>query len=298
MALFNKPQKQMVMDLLIQENPGLAGAVLGVNVEFVGLPVSIGNSMVKVVLRGIRGAGFTGVRAFTYRRIHIATLFSNTTCLIQKFVATTSLDLIVPINERYGLTLDASEMVSFAIGASATSGNITIAVGTDKSFVYEGTINCVWTRGIKQITEYYPQRDLTAVSLPDVMLKAFQMDFSDILTTLQAHDTTVGFSLASSTAVAIVAALKAKLAMPLTLGSTLVPGSDPYDLSGFTLSFTTPDVLQDSNPSYRRVALLSPPAVYGNQYSPIYLHVDKITKMATEDLVSVTQLPGLEPPTK
>lgn len=298
MALFNKTQQQMVFDLLVSENPGLAGVTLGTHVEFYGKPVGNNNAIVTAYLRGKRGAGFTGVKAFTYTRIHLGRLFTNTALRAQVYNATSSLDLIPEINRRYGLNLNASEMVSFGISASATSGNVTITTGTDTSFVYEGAVNCAWTRGTQQLTDYYPNRTLTTLTLPDLMLKAFRIDFSDAVATLQAHNTTVAFSSASSTAQAIVALLATRTGLPVTLSATTTPGNGLYDLSGFTLSFTTPDVLMDARYNFRQIALLTPPAVYGNQYTPIYLHFDKVGKLRTEDLVTVTQMPGLDAPTK
>lgn len=298
MALFNKPQQQMVLDLLISENPRLAGVVLGTHVEFYGKPVADGSGVVTARLRGKRGAGFTGVKAFTYTRIHLGRLFTNSVMQIQLYSAQSSLDLIPAINARYGLTLVASEMVNYGIAANLTATNISITTGTDTSFVYEGAVGCRWTRGVMQLTDYYPQRTLTALTIPDLMLKAFQIDFSSALATLQAHNTTVAFSSASSTAQAIVAMLATRTGLPVTLSPTTTPGSDPYDLSGFMLSFTTPEVLQDSRPDYRKIAVLTPPVVYGNQYVPIYLHYDKVGLLRTADVVTVTELAGLVAPTK
>ena len=299
MALFNKSQKQMVLDLIIAENPALAGVTLDM-IEFVGTPRTVSGALTEVAIRGKRGAGFTGITRVRYNRIHLGTLFFSMRLNIQQYNAATSLDLIDAINARYGMNFLASEMVSYAIPSNATTAQVNIAP-TANSLAYYGAATCYWTKGNQQLTDYYPKRTLTSLSVPDVMLKAFQLDFSSMLSTLQAHDTTVAFSSASSTAQAIVDALKAKVGLPLILGATTTPGSDPYDLSGFTLSFSTPDVLQDSNPGYRKIAVLSPPAVFGNQYTPIYLHYDKIpvfTKTKTADLISVTEMNGLQAPTK
>jgi hypothetical protein len=301
MALFNKLQKQMVLDLIISENPGLVGATLN-NVEFVGVPVVLSGASTQAKLRGKRGSGFTGVKAVTYNRLHLGTLFTNVTLRAQVYNATTSLDLIPAINDRYGLNLNAAEMVSFAIANGATSANVSISVSSSPgSFVYYGAATCAWTKGNLQLTDYYPNRTLNSVTTPDVMLKAYQLDFSDTLTTLQAHNTTVAFSSASSTAQAIVGALKTKVGLPLTLSATTTPGTDPYDLAGYTLSFTTADVIQDSSPLFRNVAVLTPPVAYGNQYAPIYLHYNRVplfVKTKTADVVTVTEMGGLQAPSQ
>lgn len=297
MALFNKSQQQMVLDLLISENPGLAGATLN-NVAFVGLPVAGSGGLTTARLRGKAGSGFTGVKSFTYNRIDIGRLFANVFIApITQYNAVQTSDLVAQFNTLYGLNINPSEVNNSVWGSVATSQTARIAFAGNASYVYYGnTQTFTWQRGVRQIYDYYPNRTLTAVTTPEVMLKAFQLDFSDVVSTLQAHDPSVAFTTGSSTAQAIVAMLKTKLSLPLVLGATAVPGSDPYDLSGFTLAIKTPDLLENSNPRYRQVAVLTPPAVYGNQYAVIYLHFDRVTANELSALITHPDLNGFTAP--
>lgn len=294
MALFNKSQKQMVLDLLVSENPGLVGVTVD-NVVFVGGPVVISGVSTTLKLRGLSGAGFTGVKSFTYNRINLTTLFTSITPTLQQFTASTVRDLIPGFNAKYGLNLLPTDVVDSALSAD---GQYTINTQTTSSLMYLGSVGVTWSRGTKQIGDYYPNRTLNSLTIPNVMLKAFQMDFSSILSTLQAHDTTVGFSSGSDTAQAIVDALASMLDLPLTLSTTVTPGTGQYDLSGYTLSFTTPTVLTDANPRFTKIALLTPPVAYGNQYTLIYLHHTPVpTETRTADVISETELDGLVAPT-
>lgn len=271
MGFYNQTPLQTVFALIASENPALTNATV---TQFTLDKVTVvSGDSTTARIRGKQGLGFTGIQTVTYNRINIATLFSGINLTLTQFTATKLSDLLPALNQKYGLNITAADLANDqAISSGATAGTFTLNLTS--SLQYYGTINLAWTRGSKQLVDYYQNRTLTAITVPDAMLLAFKTDFTAHKAVITAHNVATAFTSGSSSAVAIINLLTTVLGLPFTLGASTVPGSGLYDLSGFTLTLNTVDAVADANPDYLSVAVLTPPPVYGNQFTPIYLHYD------------------------
>lgn len=271
MGFYNQTPLQTVFALIASENPALTNTTLN-QFTIDKITVVTGDSSTARI-RGKQGLGFTGMQTVTYNRINISTLFVGTVVSLTQFTATKLSDLLPAFNQKYGLNITAADLASDpSISSGATAGTLTINL--TGSAQYYGTVNLAWTRGSKQLVDYYQSRSLTAITVPDAMLLAFKTDFTANKSVITAHNVATVFTSGSSTALAIVNMLSTVLGLPFTLGASTAPGSGLYDLSGFTLTRNTIDAVADANPDYLSVAVLTPPAVYGNQFTQIYLHYD------------------------
>lgn len=298
MALYKNSVKQTLLDAIKAENPAFAAATLN-NVVF-GPPVNTGGTPnTSVVVRGIPGAGFTGIAKVLYNRISAPALIRNLPNLaVQQYTVSKTADLLPRVNQLYGLNITAEDIstANNIIPASNNSGLLQLLF--TPSLQYVGSINLSWTRGSSpQLWELYPNTTLTSLTVPDLMLKAFQVDYSANKAVIEAVATNTPLTTDVAGAQALVNLIATSTGKAATLGATAVPGTGDYDLSGFTLTRVTQDQLTDSNPSYRQVAVLTPPTVFGKQYSTIYLHYDKIVVTPTTDIITVTELDGLVLPT-
>ena len=295
MALYKNSVKQTLLDAIKAENPKFAAATLD-NVVF-GPPVVVSGATTSVKVRGIPSKGFTGVAVVQYQRINIATLWlGNKAATVQQYNATKYSDLLPRFNQQNGLNLTAEDISTANNPLSGTTQSV--AINCTPSLQYYNSVNLVWVKGNSpQLWELYPNTTLTSLTVPDLMLKAFQVDYSANKTVIEAVATNTPLTTAVAEAQALVNLIATSTGKAATLGTTAVPGTGDYDLSGFTLTRVTQDQLTDSNPSYRQVAVLTPPAVFGKQYSTIYLHYDKIVVTPTTDIITVTELDGLVLPT-
>lgn len=288
MALYKNSVKQTLLNLIKAENPKFATATLD-NVSF-GPPVGSATTTVKV--RGIPSKGFTGVATVQYQRVHIQVLFTGTTGInIRQYNASRLSDLLPRINSLYGLNLTKEDLSTDPLlsGASAS-----VALNVAISYQYYSSIIVTWTKGsAPQLWEIYPNTTLTSLTVPDLMLKAFQVDYSASKSVIEAVATGTPLTTSVTGAQALINLIATSTGKAVTLGSTATPGTGDYDLSGFTVTRVTQSQLSDSNPSYRQIAVLTPPSVYGKRYSTIYLHYDKTTTTPTYDVIQNTELDGL-----
>ena len=290
MGIYNQTPSQTLYSLIVSENPALASATSD---QFVIDKVTVvTGATTSVRVRGKPGSGFTGVQTVQYGRVSLGTLFQGVTLTYSQFTATKLSDLLPGFNAKYGINLTAADLQTDTAIASGTNTQV-LTLNATPSVMYYGAVSFTWTRGIKQLVDYYPNRTLTAITLPDAMLKAFKTDFTGNTSVITAHDPSVALTSGSTTAVALVNMLSSKLGLPFTLGATTTPGSGLYDLSGFTLARYTIDQVADANPDYRKVAILTPPVAYGNQYSPIYLHYDYRSVIQTSSIITTPVLTGL-----
>lgn len=290
MGIYNQTPIETLFSLVLSENPLLGSATSDQFVIDKATVVSGGTTSVR--FRGKPGSGYTGVQTVQYSRVNVGTLFSGVTPTLTQYTATKLSDLLPGFNAKYGMNFTAADLLTDTVIAAGSNSQV-LTLNASPSLMYYGAVSFTWTRGTKQLVDYYPNRTLTAITLPDAMLKAFKTDFSSNVAVLTAHDTSVAFTSGSTTAVATVNMLTSKLGLPFTLGATTTPGSGLYDLSGFTLTLNTIDQIPDANPDYRKVAILTPPVAYGNQYSPIYLHYDYRSVIETSSIITVPVLTGL-----
>lgn len=289
MGIYTKSTRQTILDALIAENPKMAGAT--VNDVAWGKPVQVTSNVYRIKVRGIPGRGWTGVAELTYHKVGITQLRLNLpTMSVVQYNATTLADLLPRLNQLYGLNLVASDLYA---NPALTGTSTTVALNLTDNLMYFGSISVTWTKGnAPQLWELYQKNSLTSLTVPDLMLKAFQIDYSTSKAVLEAVAVDTPLTTSVSGAQALVDLIASTTGKAVTLGTTAVPGTGDYDLSGFTLKRVTQNQLTDSNPSYKQIAVLTPPPVFGKQYSTIYLHYDKIVVTPLPTTLTVTDLSG------
>ena len=289
MGIYTKSTRQTILDALIAENPKMAGAT--VNDVVWGKPVQVTSNVYRIKVRGVPGRGWTGVAELTYHKVGITQLRLNLpTMSVVQYNATTLADLLPRLNQLYGLNLVASDLYT---NPALTGTSTTVALNLTDNLMYFGSISVTWTKGnAPQLWELYQKNSLTSLTVPDLMLKAFQIDYSTSKAVLEAVAVDTPLTTAVSGAQALVDLIASTTGKAVTLGTTAVPGTGDYDLSGFTLKRVTQNQLTDSNPSYKQIAVLTPPTVFGKQYSTIYLHYDKIVVTPLPTTLTVTDLSG------
>lgn len=290
MAIYRYDSSKTLLDEIIKSNPTFVGLTPD-QVTWHGLTV-VSGANTAISFRGKTGSGWTGTGRVTYRRINIATLYSSTAAwAITMYNAKNLVDLLPRLNAKYGITLTEEDLTANTPITGATTQNITVDLTNSK--MYYGSKVVTWTKGVMQLEDYYPQRTLAAFEKPVVLLSAYGHDFTPNATLIDSHDTSVPFSTASSTAVDIVDVLKSVTGLNLVLGPTSTPGTDEYDLSGFTLSRVNAWEVEEANQAYRKLAILTPPIIPGKQSQSIYLHYGLKQAISTASLVPVTTLDGL-----
>lgn len=292
MGIYTKNTRQTLLDAVIAENPKMAGVTI--NDVTWGKPVQVNSNVYRVKIRGIPGRGWTGVVEFTYKKVGIVQLMLNLPVLtVRQYNASTLADLLPRLNKLYGLNI---EPVDLTTNPTLTGTGGTVAMNLTDSLMYYGSVSVTWVKGTSpQLWELYPKTELTSLTVPDLMLKAFQVDYSASKAILEAVPVNTPLTTSVAGAQALIDLIATSTGKAVTLGATAVPGTEAYDLSGFTLTRVTQDQLADSNSSYRQVAVLNPPSVFGKQYSTIYLHFDKIVVTPLPSLITVTDLDGFAP---
>lgn len=293
MALYKNSVKQTLLNLIKAENPKFAAATLD-NVLF-GTPTVVSGTTTSVKVRGKPGSGFTGVAVIQYQRININTLFTaGKPPTIQQYNVGTTGDLMPRFSQLYGLNVTAEDISTAGNIINPSTTSTILQLLFTPSLQYVGSINLNWSRGsAPQLWEIYPNTTLASLTVPDLMLKAFQVDYSASKSVIEAVATGTPLTTSVTGAQALIDLIATSTGKAVTLGSTATPGTGDYDLSGFTVTRVTQSQLSDSNPSYRQIAVLTPPSVYGKQYSTIYLHYDKITTTPTYEIIANTELDGL-----
>lgn len=292
MGIYTKNTRQTLLDAVIAENPKMAGVTI--NDVTWGKPVQVNSNVYRVKIRGIPGRGWTGVVEFTYKKVGIVQLMLNLPVLtVRQYNASTLADLLPRLNKLYGLNI---EPVDLTTNPTLTGTGGTVAMNLTDSLMYYGSVSVAWVKGAApQLWELYPKTELTSLTVPDLMLKAFQVDYTASKAILEAVPVNTPLTTSVAGAQALVNLIATSTGKAATLGATAVPGAGAYDLSGFTLTRVTQDQLTDSSSSYRQVAVLTPPSVFGKQYSTIYLHFDKIVVTPLPTLITVTDLSGFGP---
>jgi hypothetical protein len=155
MPLYSKQSLQLLVDLINQANPGLPVPLTTTNALY-GAPSAITpaagtvqNTSIKVTAAA--GTKYVGNTTLTYRRIDFGTLFRSLPIAIYKYspAATNASpykisDLLPAINAKYGLTLQASDIVDGSLPAGNTNAvaAIGLAAGTRNSSI---TVNAATT---------------------------------------------------------------------------------------------------------------------------------------------------------
>lgn len=282
MAIYNDSVKQTLLNAIIAKNPAFAGATVD-NVVF-GVPVTTsGSPNTKVTVRGIPSKGFTGVDTVNYNRLYISSLFTNQpNPTVQQYNAEKNGDLLERMSYLYGLNITEEDVATASEPIQADWKSKMVQLLFTTSLQYVGSINLNWRRGsVPQLWETYRERELVSLSVPDLMLRAFQIDFSDSVSVLTSVAENTPLTTSVAGAQALVDLLSTSTGKQVVIGGTEIPGDGQYDLSGFTVTRLATAHLDDANTSYSQVVVLTPPTHFGKQYSAIYLHYNGGTDSLT-----------------
>lgn len=290
MGIYVGNSTQLLLNAVVKQNPALGDVTVN-QVSWHQL-TAVSGGETRIVLRGVRGLGWSGATRLTYNRINVSTLFLNVApWTISMYSAKSLFDLLPRFNQKYGLNLTAEDFTADIPITGATTQSLTLNLANSR--MYYGSRVLTWTKGEMRLEDYYPQRTLTVIEKPVLTLSAFGHDFTPDTTVIEAHDPVIPFSSASPTAVAIVNTLRAATGLDVTLSATPTPGTGIYDLSGYLLSRVGTWSVGEANQVYRKLAVLTPPARTGKQTQTVYLHYDLKQAIPTSSLVPVTVLDGL-----
>lgn len=150
----------------------------------------------KAKLRGLPGAGYTGVQEVYYNRIDFRGMVQasyaggNVVMVVRSFSAATLHEALPSINHDYGLNLQPSDITNPPFGGAGQNNYIGETLfqilATSLLFVPTTQLVVSYRRGIPYLDQYVTSRALAAYTHPatDVMRKSAQMltvglDFTD-----------------------------------------------------------------------------------------------------------------------
>lgn len=274
--LYAKTSQQMLFDLINASNPSLPVPITASNVKFGPISTitpggNIQDTQVKVI--ALPNQQYVGNQTLTYRRLNATALFRSVPLRIDLYSAAgkgTSpykMSQLLPyINAKYGLNIQASDIVDVNFPAGNTNANpaygvpagtrnaVATLTWTTTNYAWQGNINVCWVQAPQDLSTLLAQASLeTALTYPgqrDVVdstvyvpnLDTYSVDFTDALTSAFGTITSVpGWGGAALTNYGnyptAINALNAALAAAgnstvYTLGQGTPAGSQKYDLTG------------------------------------------------------------------
>lgn len=135
---YNKPTRELLLDLINRDNPQLDYPVTLDNCK-ISSPTAVTpftdeygyrNTVVTIVYTGEAAAAYVGPVKLHYRRLVPGELFPGGRVIVDHYRASGNipkLEYIQQINDRYGLSLDPSDISSGDMGNHVHVGNITLA---------------------------------------------------------------------------------------------------------------------------------------------------------------------------
>lgn len=289
MAFYKKTPDQLFIDKVKELNPDLP---FNLDTDVAIKKVGIGSAIAAdISLKGKVSAGTMGKATFRMpMRLQFQTFFTSGDLapkILKTFggVTPTRRQIVEEINRMCGVnfTTDCYADPDTLISNVRTLQQI--AITSDSNVQWIGSIPFFWIPTPK-LGDVLPKRKLTIEETPDLAVKAFTRDFTAHLDTLNAHDVNVPLSSNSSTAVALVNAIATVTGLAVKVGPGTSPGDDKYDLTGFVLSKPLIQSVTDANFVYRKLFMLTPPASYGKETVPLYLHCTK-RNVTTETMFEV-----------
>ena len=224
MSLYPKQSLQMLVDLINQANPSLPVPLTTTNVLY-GTPAAITpsggniqNTSIKVTAAA--GTKYIGNTTLQYRRIDFGTLFRSLPIVIYKYSPAGTgaspykiSDLLPAINAKYGLSLQATDIVDGSLPAGNTNAvpSIGLAAGTRNSSItvnaattspgFVGSFTLYWVQAPQDIStmitvtslensRVFPGGLSTVSASPYVVdLDTFSIDWTSVLNNTAAANT-------------------------------------------------------------------------------------------------------------
>lgn len=220
MPIITQQSLDLLVSLLNQANPSLPVPVTKTNLKY-GAPAVIvptgGNIQdTSVKLTALNTGQYIGNQVVTYRRINMANLYRSVPIVIYQYSAAavssspyTISQLLSAINAKYGLTLQAADIVDGSLPAGNTNAvpAIGLAAGTRNSSItvnmaagsygYEGSFTLYWVQAPQNLANLITTTSLESARVypgglstvggsgpyvPD--LDVFSLDFTDTLSTI------------------------------------------------------------------------------------------------------------------
>lgn len=193
MPNISKPGKDLVFDLINAANPK-------------PVPFTAENSAIEAItagtftqdgityntkarLRGLAGAGYTGITTVYYNRLLLANLFKSIYFKSKSFSAPDIHTLLPVINRDYGISLLTSDITNQTLnspGVPNYQGSVLFGPQGSSALLAPGNITLVYQRGLPYLEAYVLSTNLTAYKHPvsDATKKAaslltFGIDFTD-----------------------------------------------------------------------------------------------------------------------
>ncbi|ANZ48822.1 virion structural protein [Erwinia phage vB_EamM_ChrisDB] len=168
MSLFGKTAKELVYDLLVSKNPLLAEKNVTIDKLIFDTPSHIGGSdttpeekygrlNTSLKVSGDTDQNVIGDVELNYRRIFLDHLFDGMVLSVDGTGATTTLDLLPKIEEKYGIILQASEVKSQPVSGSKVTvtmnGSSLVWIGNFDIFLTDMPADTTDLTAMAKVTE-------------------------------------------------------------------------------------------------------------------------------------------------
>lgn len=156
---YRTPQSDMIYDLIEKSNPGFKAIYPKGSVTF-GVPAVIAvnkndpyKNDTSILVTPKAGSGGIGKVTVNYRRIDLTVLFKNVPVRLDNYHTSASAlpAVYVPwFAAKYGVSLESGDV---SAGQNITSGTQYARGPVASCLCYKGTINILWTLGLRPITD-------------------------------------------------------------------------------------------------------------------------------------------------
>lgn len=169
MSDLTKTAKELFYALVNDANAALSAKPLADTNVSLSAPTSgtFGEKNTKVTITALADQGYSGTVDVTYNRLDIATLFSDAslTASIEGDSFTNASDLLTDLNSRYGLNLQASDIVEGDLSAQVYPGTYDLVMAAG-SLAYTGTVTIDLPGVVSALPDVVTTTDLTGLTGP------------------------------------------------------------------------------------------------------------------------------------
>lgn len=193
MAIYKKPGKELVYDLINEANPrDIPFSSSNCQIEsFTTGTFVVGsrtyNTSARV--RGLQNSGYTGLQTVYYNRISLTSLLNGIPFILESYSSANIHSALPILNERYGLALTQTDVVNANIpnpNVANATGNVSFQSAAGSSFLVPGiSVTLAFRRGTPKLDAFVTTRNLDAYNHPvfdDTRLSAQMLTFGLDLT--------------------------------------------------------------------------------------------------------------------
>ena len=173
MPIYSKAGKDMVFDLINQANPRdvpftaqntVIEAITAQNNTVDGVTYNT-----KARVRGISGAGYTGVQTVYYNRLALNSLFSATTVRLDSYSAASVHEALPIINARYGLSLTTTDVVNNGLlnpGVTNYNSSVNLTGAAGSPLLTANSTTLYYYRGLPVLSAFILNKNVPAYTHP------------------------------------------------------------------------------------------------------------------------------------